>query len=183
MGYHILAVEPCLNMLDQLTSKEGASSVRTFNGKMQDFQSDTPFDMAICVFTVLLYLLARESFNKSVKAAAKAIRPGGLLLIDIPSKAIFQNHHSSTHLVERSVTVSPSKNDIYLYSEDITMKQPGRVDSYSDRFQIKYWKVDDVLGVLSDNNFQIEKDMSDDFAGSGSRYLLMKKKEMATTFL
>jgi len=90
MGYNVFAVDPSSEMLDQLSSKDRSSSVNVFNGKMQDFQSDIQFDMAICVFTVLIYVLDEESLEESIKVAADLLKSGGLLLIDIPSKAIFK---------------------------------------------------------------------------------------------
>ena len=62
-GYRVVAVDPCKQMLDQLSGKQGGDCVTTFVGQMQDFQTDAPFDMAICVFTVLLYLLDEESLQ------------------------------------------------------------------------------------------------------------------------
>ena len=56
-GYDVLAVEPSGTMLSQMHKKPGGDAIPGFTGKMQDFQTDTPFDMAICVFTVLLLSL------------------------------------------------------------------------------------------------------------------------------
>ena len=47
--------------------------------------------MALCVFTVLLYLLDEEALEQSLEAAFRALRSGGTLLIDIPSKALFRS--------------------------------------------------------------------------------------------
>ena len=90
VGFDVLAVEPSKGMLDQLKSKPGGSSVGMFHGKMEDFQSDTPFDMALCVFTVLLYLLDEDTLRKSIQASAQALHPGGFMLIDIPKKSLFK---------------------------------------------------------------------------------------------
>jgi 2-polyprenyl-3-methyl-5-hydroxy-6-metoxy-1,4-benzoquinol methylase len=177
-GYDVLAVEPCREMLDQLTNKPGGTSVSKFNGKMQDFHTDTPFDMAICVFTVILYLLDENSLRKSIWAAANAIKPGGLMLIDIPLRALFKSYQINTSVIQRSVTVSSSQEkDIYLYSEHITLKRNGHTTSFTDKFYIRYWDVKDVLLILSECGFSVKKDMSTELEGAGSQYFLLKKEK------
>ena len=177
-GYEVLAVEPCEEMLNQLSQKPGGASISTFIGKMQDFQTDTYFDMAICVFTVLLYLLDDISLKKSIQAASNALRPGGLMLIDIPSKAIFSSFQKNTQIMQRNVTVSPTHvNNIYQYEEKTVLIRDGQSVTHVDRFQIRYWNVEFVLMLLSDYGFSVTKNMSVEFAGTGSQYFLMKKKE------
>jgi SAM-dependent methyltransferase len=175
-GYDVHAVEPCKKMIKQLSQKPGGTSVTVFNGRMQDFQTDTPFDMAICVFTVLLYLLDETSLKKSLQAASNALRPGGLMLIDIPSKTIFRHFQRSTPIMHRQVTVSPAYDDVYWYEEETTLSQDGQTTSYADRFQIRYWHIEFVLRILSEYGFSISKDMSIEFAGTGSQYYLLKKR-------
>jgi SAM-dependent methyltransferase len=174
-GYEVFAVEPSKAMLNQMHRKAGGKVLPSFTGKMQDFQADTPFDMAICVFTVLLYLLDEDSLKSSFKAAYKALRPGGYLLIDIPSRGIFNSFQRKTRLIQRNVTVKPVDDDIYLYEENTTLTRDGRQTLYTDRFKIKYWDVGKVLEVLSNAGFSIVDELSTDFAGTGSRYFLLHK--------
>jgi len=175
-GYKIMAVEPCKEMLDQLTSKSGQLSISTFHGKMQDFQTDTPFDIALCVFTVLLYLLDEESLKKSIQAAANALKHDGLMLIDIPLKAVFQSYHTNTPTIQRDVSIQPSQDhDIYLYTDRITMKMEEQNTTYRDSFCIRHWKMDDVMKILSDSGFVVIRNMSEEFTGAGSNYLLVRK--------
>lgn len=176
MGYDVLAVEPCREMLDQLVIKQNSSSVNIFHGKIQDFQTDVPFDMAICVFTVLLYLLDEQSLKKSIQAAANALSPEGLMLIDIPSRAIFQSYQRKTQIMDRSVSISQSNEvDIYQYTERTSLKLNGREDIYTDNFEIKYWSINKAVEIFVENGFSIIKNLSSEFSGAGSSYLLLKK--------
>lgn len=176
MGYEVLAVEPSGQMLKQLRKKPGASSVSTFQGKMQEFQTDTSYDMAICVFTVILYLLDEESLEKSIEAAANALCHDGFLFIDIPSDTIFQSYQRNTAIMQRSVSVSSKPDDdIYEYSEQITINQNSQSTTYTDYFKIRNWKVKNVLKILSNYGFTIKDDLSSKYAGAGSIYYLMKK--------
>jgi 2-polyprenyl-3-methyl-5-hydroxy-6-metoxy-1,4-benzoquinol methylase len=176
MGYEVLAVEPCKEMLEQLTCKPNTSPVKLFNGSMQNFKTETPFDMAICVFTVLLYFLDKESLIKSIQAAFNSLVPGGLLLIDVPSKMIFQDYNKSTQNMDRFVSISKiDKEDIYEYAEYININYNGKAEIYTDTFNIKYWDTEKVMKLLLENGFLLEKDLSYEFAGAGSNYFLMKK--------
>ncbi len=174
-GYDVVAVEPSSEMLDQLSNKPGGDSIATFNGKMHHFQTDTPFDLALCVFTVLLYLLDEDSLRKSMQAAFNALKPNGHLLIDIPSRVVFSSLQKNTDIMQRKVTISPIQDDIYQYDENTTLAINGEANVYVDRFNIRYWNVEFVQNILMDVGFSLAGDMSAEFAGTGSQYFLMKK--------
>ena len=162
-------------MLDQMYGKSGGKAVHSYIGKMQDFQTDTPFDMAVCVFTVLLYLLDEDSLKSSFRAVYEALCPGGYLLLDVPSRGIFNNFQRNTRLIQRNVAVKPIGDDIYSYEENTTLTRDERQTRYTDSFVIRYWGAEKVLQVLSDTGFSMVDELSTDFAGTGSRYFLVQK--------
>lgn len=178
-GYQVVAVEPCKEMLDQLSRKSGAEQVATVVTSMQGFQSAGQFDMALCVFTVLLYLLDEDALDKAIRSAACALRPGGYLMIDIPTRAVFQSNRQRTQEVDRSVTITPHGGDLFRYEENTTVHSAGNPQSYTDAFFIRYWDFDAVMAVLARNQFVMASDLTAAFAGFGSRYLLMMKLEKA----
>jgi len=178
MGFDVTAVEPCAEMLRQLELKRGQTALHTVCSKMEDFVSNQHFDVAICVFTVLLYLLDEESLTKSLTAAHASLKSGGILLIDIPSKAIFRGHQTCDHLIDRSVSVDKHTGDIFIYREDLKVKQPnGDEVKYSDTFQIRYWPEEEVRNALEKTGFVVDTDLRDYFSGTGSHYYIMKKAE------
>jgi SAM-dependent methyltransferase len=174
-GYKVVAVDSCQQMLDQLSEKQEGYRVTTVASRMQDFHSDDQFDLAICVFTVLLYLLDEESLDKSIKAAANALRPGGYLLIDIPSRWVFQSYRRHTPEIDRSVSVIPQECDLYRYEESTTVYSGSSAKSYSDQFLIRYWEVEDVMKTLANHGLTMERELSDAFSGTGSQYFLLQK--------
>jgi len=134
--------------------------------------------MALCVFTVLLYLLDEDSLNKALIAAHTSLKPGGFLLIDIPSRAIFSSYSRDDDLIERSVSVINQIGNIYSYQEDMKVKlQDGRESRYQDTFSIRYWPPELVMVALQEVGFVLEADISHRFSGSGSHYFIMKKAE------
>jgi SAM-dependent methyltransferase len=175
LGYEVVAVEPCKVMQEQMFQKPGGEGVSGFTGKMQDFRTDAPFDLAICVFTVLLYLLDEDSLSSAFKAANKALRPGGYMLLDVPSRGLFNSFQRKTGLLQRNVSVRLIHDDIYSYQESITLTQDDRQTPYIDKFEIRCWEVDKVLQELASAGFSIADDLSAEFVGTGSRYYLVQK--------
>lgn len=176
--FEVTSVDPCDEMLCQLKQKtrEGMK-LRTVCSRMQDFK-ESDFDFAICVFTVLLYLLDEESLKKALSAAHGALKPGGLLLIDIPFRTIFQSYSRKDDLIERCVSVIKENEDIYRYQEELKVKGPGGDEStYSDEFKIRYWPPEYVHNTLMTTGFDLEADLTDHFSGAGAHYWIMKKAE------
>ena len=173
--YDVTAVDPSQEMLRQLEKKKREEmKLRTVCSQMQDFKEGN-FDFALCVFTVLLYFLDEESLTKAISAAYEALKPGGTLLIDIPSKSIFQSYSRVDDLIERFVSVTEENEDIYCYQEELTVKGPDDESTYFDEFYIRYWPSDFVSTILSKTGFTLEADLTTHFSGAGSRYWIMKK--------
>ncbi|MBC8236555.1 class I SAM-dependent methyltransferase [bacterium] len=176
--FEVAAVDPCREMLCQLEKKrrEGMK-LRTVCSKMQDFKENN-FDFALCVFTVLLYMLDEETLKKALSAAHGALNSGGMLLIDIPSRMIFQSYSRKDDLLERFVSVTEKNKDIYHYQEKLKVREPsGNESTYLDEFKIRYWPSEYVSDILATIGFTLEADLTDHFSGTGSHYWIMKKAE------
>ena len=176
LGYNVTAVEPCMEMLKQLQGKDSQNSIKSVCSTMEYFKTEERFDVALCVFTVILYLLDTESMEKAFSSAYSILKPDGKLLIDIPSKAIFRNYSSKDDLIERRVCVIPDNDDIYRYREKLRVKGPdGQQTEYSDEFNIRYWHSEHVRATLAATGFILEDDLTECFSGAGSLYWIMKK--------
>lgn len=165
-------------MLGQLELKKREEmKLRTVCSRMENFK-ETNFDFALCVFTVLLYLLDEESLKKALSVAYHALKPEGLLLIDIPSRILFQNYSRGDEVIERSVSVLEENGDIYRYKEEIRVRGTGDEESnYSDEFRIRYWPSEYVSNILTTTGFVLEADLTACFSATGSYYWIMKKAD------
>lgn len=174
-GYEVHAVEPCKEMVDELKKNaDGLKNIHTHICKMEDFHSDIKFDLGLCLFTVTLYILDEDSLKKSISSVSDCIKKGGFFMIDVPRRDLFSEAPSLFQKGDnvRKVTMKRIDNsDIYIYNEYI--KKGNEVAE--DSFQIRYWKDDVILNLLEENGFRMEKDLSDEFGGTGSNYYLMKK--------
>ncbi|KAF0125889.1 MAG: SAM-dependent methyltransferase [Elusimicrobia bacterium] len=175
LGYSVTAVEPCPEMLVQLKGKPGGTKITTVTCSMQDFVTVAKFDIALCVFTVILYLRDEATLDASIAAAAAALCPGGLLFLDIPSRAVFQGHSISVGDLRREISVVPKNENLYSYKERITIIESGKTITRTDEFEIKYWDERLVFMALEKNGFRLKKDLSEVFLGTGSKYLLLEK--------
>ncbi len=174
-GYRVTAVEPSSAMLDKIRRSTIGAQVSCVPCKMQDFTSDDHFDLALCVFTVVIYLLDEESLNRAFHAAAGSLMPGGHLLIDVPSRMTFSNRRVTRHNFQRTVNLTPLDGSLYLYEDHIAVERDGQTRPYSDTFRIRCWEVEDVITVAQANGFVVEEALTSEFAMTGSHYLLFRR--------
>lgn len=178
-GHEVIAVEPCAEMLEQLKRKRpNGAALRTVHSRMQDYEGDASCDVALCVFTVLLYLLDEESLRNSLVAAHDSLKPGGRLLIDVPSWGIFHGYSRKDDMIERDVSVVARSGDVFSYREELKVRRSnGDESTYTDAFDVRYWPPATVRRALEQAGFVLEEDLSHPFAFTGSHYWWMKKTE------
>ena len=143
---------------------------------MQDAVQSPPFDIALCVFTVLLYLLDEAALNASFESAAAALRPGGRLLLDVPTEQLFQSYHRAASGFERDVRVIRQTDVLFRYEEATRIFDGDRWVSYTDSFQIRHWRQPQIPSALERAGFAWDADWSAQFAGSGSHYYLASRR-------
>ena len=151
-GYTVTAVDPSSKMLEALKRKDGALHVKTVNSEMQNFVANDPYDMALCVFTVIAYFAEREDLIRALSSAYESLKPGGFLLIDVPRRSLFQSQSPYHGELNRTVQINPIDEFCYDYSEEIELLGDGK-QKYSDRFIIRYWPKDDIVNVLKNLGF------------------------------
>jgi SAM-dependent methyltransferase len=175
-GRHVTAVEPCAEMLQELHSKQGETVIEVVNSNMADFRSNQPYDFGTCVFTVLIYLLDEIELEASFSAAAKVLKPGAKLMIDIPNRAIFSNIHRKGKDFERSVEIKSMGNDLYRYDENsMIIDSCGNERRLTDSFMIRYWHAETIFLIAHRCGLALDRDLSNEFLGTGSQYFLLKK--------
>ena len=172
-GYAATAVDPCLEMVEVLRLKATAAEVRvqTHIQRMQDYDGQGQFDVALCVFTTLLYLLDETSLNQGLVNLAKSLKRAGRLLIDIPRREAFSSrtNHLGQHVLERRINVTPAGGDVYTYHETTRCLMDGDWHYYKDTFLIRYWPVEKVLDILRQNGVKVEGPLPE-FGWTGADY-------------
>lgn len=176
-GYRVTAVEPVRGMLDMLEAGAQAQrlAVETFHGRMMDFRVEPVYDLALCVFTVLLYILDEETLDRSFQAVAESLRPGGMFLVDVPRMEMFSGGVVRGDGVVRRMQITPRGGDLYDYVENTSVEVEGRTEKFTEAFTIRFWPKDLVLERLTQTGFVMEKDLSPLLRRSGCDYFLMRR--------
>lgn len=176
MGHSVTAVDRSQAMLDQLILKNnGLQNIETACVSMADFNR-TGYDCGLCVFTVILYLLDEDSLYNSLNAAYTALKPDGVFIIDIPSRAVFKSYQHQDDGFKRHVTIESIKSNIFQYNETIELiDSQNNVLMFNDQFMIRYWSFENIKSILEKIGFIIETDLTSQFAGMGATYLQLRK--------
>ena len=173
LGYDVTAVDPSAEMLRVLGRKDPENMVIVRQSYIQNFTSIIRYDFALCVFSVLIYLTTEPDLDRAILAIRNCLKPKGRVLMDIPLLAAFSDlKHSSPTLI-RNVLIDKSQ-DVFVYKESIDALIDDTWINYSDTFGIKCWSAQMIVDKMISNGFEVRKDLSDRFAGSGAHYLLFE---------
>jgi 2-polyprenyl-3-methyl-5-hydroxy-6-metoxy-1,4-benzoquinol methylase len=171
-GYSVTVVESSSGMLNEMKIADPDSAISKHHCLIQDFKEGGDFDLALCVFTVILYLLDEVSLRQGLENVFTSLRPNGRLFLDIPTQAAFRTYRKKTPRMSRHVSVEPIGGELFQYTEQTRFDE---VDYY-DTFQIRYWKEEYILGLLGEIGFTLELDLRNRFAGTGSSYFIFKRQ-------
>ena len=180
-GYHVTAVEPSAGMYVELTRSlevlpaDATARVTTAECSMEHYQGAPSHDLALCVFTVIAFLLESKTLSAAFEAASESLKTGGLFLLDVPHESVFVDADYDDDQILRTVQISPTGGGRYNYSEHTVVRTEKGEETYRDRFPIRYWTRSEVSDALQTAGFVAEADISGRFAGLGADYLLMRK--------
>lgn len=176
-GHRVTAVEPSGPMLAVLRRKaqKAGATIDTIEMPMKDFAGDGSFDLALCVFSVIAYVLTEDALDASLRAAASGLRRSGLFLLDVPSRSVFASNDVKTPNVDRKVIVKPGRGDTFTYVEETRVKRDGAWHEVRDSFGLRFWPVQKVRALLAGAGFTVEHDFSTAFTGAGASYWLCRK--------
>ncbi len=174
-GCRVTAVEPSRGMLDELERKRGSLPITTLQSTMQDPPPIEPHDLALCVFTVLSYVLDEAGLHAAAASMARSLRPGGLLLLDIAWSEIFRGFAKSTESMSRKVTITQESAHLYRYEESITRARHDGAETFTDTFSIRHWSPRAIQSAMESAGCHLERDLSANFGKTGADYLLFRK--------
>lgn len=174
-GYRVTAVDPSEKMLAKLSERAGETPVETFTCPMQDYSADTRHDLALCVFSVITFLLDDRSLLAAFHASAHALLPGGSLLVDVPHGSVFESFEDETGDMIRSVEIEPLGGTLHRYAENTVLRTGDGPVSYRSEFEIRRWTADELLRATGAAGFILTEDLSERFAGLGADYFWLRR--------
>lgn len=178
-GFRVTAVDPSAAMLERLVehATEAGVAVACVVDTVESYRGATEHDLALCVFTVLGYLLDEGALAAAARSMAGALRPGGLLLIDIPGRTVFEGFDIEADDVIRCVEIDEDEGGggLFRYRERTAVQIDGATERYEDTFLVRHWPRDTVVAALEDAGFEVEEDLSEAFVQWGADYLLLRQ--------
>ena len=175
--YEVLPVEISKGMYDVLVSKLTSNNLKcdSQNKSIATFNFDTKADLAVCVFTVLIYITTKEEMVQTIKNIAKHLKSNGLFFFDISSitashSGVFKNNYFT-----RKIVISHVADSLYNYNEEcfgVFNNEPFR---YCDVFPLRQWTEGELNEILSDCGFENTNKSFPEFNGTGATYKLFRK--------
>jgi len=178
-GYELFPVEISTEMSSVLTMNLIENQLKSYaqNNSIAGFKYEgLKADMAVCVFTVLIYITSKEEMVKSIQNVAAHLKPGGLFFFDIASQQVFQGGIVTKANFRREIEITRTEGNIYTYKEECNGMFNNESFSYTDEFPIRCWSKQELISILTDFGFEDTNENFYEFAGTGSEYKLFRKK-------
>ncbi|MBM3650681.1 MAG: methyltransferase domain-containing protein [Alphaproteobacteria bacterium] len=179
--FHVTAADPSPAMLAVLRRKaeqlgiSGICTVTASAAGLPPTLREGRFDLALMVFSVVSYLVSTREFRRAARGICEALAPGGRLLIDIPSIALFRPAHYRDGGMDRRVAIDAVADGTYRYVETTAIDVAGVRRSYEDRFRLRRWRPEEVTAALAAAGLGLEDDLTGEFIRTGATYLLLVK--------
>ena len=172
LGYQVTAVDASKEMLKVLREKDTDHKIETCHSKLQDLSFDKNYDTVLCVFSVFCYITDYHELKMALEKLSEMVKTDGYAFIDVPSYLAFSGRSYSSTTFKRNVEIKPLKNDesIFEYKENIVLSGSNGQITYKDKFLIRYWDPEIILGLIKNLGMRMEYDATIDFAGSGAHY-------------
>ena len=178
-GWDVVAVEPSRPMADQLHSKAEATGLQApqiIVETMENARIVPRADLAVCVFTVINYVVDPAALARSFLGMSEALRPEGSLLLDIAHRQLFGSRHTRLPGLDRLVEITPAGNvDCFDYRETTRLETDSGWVVVEDSFPLRYWPRPVLEEMWTAAGFTLVADQSSEMAGSGADYVVLRK--------
>ena len=151
-GHRVVAIDRSPAML--ALARARVPSVRFIEGDIRKLAVDTAFDAVVIVGDVLNHLLEAPDVAATLCSARRALRPGGVLVMDTSTRALFE----SALWNSAAVTVEAPEGPVTMSAHFDAATGKGRIDGRqgprADVVEERYWPATTVRRWLSDAGFR-----------------------------
>jgi SAM-dependent methyltransferase len=180
LGYHVTAVDPSAAMLARLAKKErtGASVTRVV-APLEKYRGVGDQDLALCVFSVLGYVLDEQRLAAAFRGVGSALRPGGFAVVDIPGPEALEGFEVESEDVLRHVEIEPvpEAEGLHAYRERAAVRRGVEVKRFEESFLIRAWERRKVVDAAGAAGIVLAEDITPRFEGWGADYLLFRRSD------
>ena len=165
-GYSITGLDLNQTMLDMFREKAESENLnpRIFNKDMREIDFDDEFDAIICMNTAFQYLLTDEDILKTLGAFHSALKPGGVVIMDLMNfmsllggyKENMVNHYSRDGVsymqaISHSVENVPG---IWNHREFGVIEDSGRTLTYDELHQLRIVNYNEMRRLFQETSFR-----------------------------
>jgi SAM-dependent methyltransferase len=167
-GFDVTAIDKSQAMLDIIKEKAVQYNLNIQSETNIKPYTDATYDIAISIFTVLAYITEQDEIDFTIKQLWDTLKQGGYFIFDLASKIGYEERCKNYDCITNT-TISHDFTELVkvtLYNEDdITFgKYYEKVEGiynatnfeYTEEFNIRFWKIEELNSILSIFNF-VEK--------------------------
>ncbi|ULQ52433.1 class I SAM-dependent DNA methyltransferase [Flavihumibacter fluvii] len=127
-------------------AKENCPGVTFHEGDMRSFQLGKKFDVVTCLFSSIGYVKTNTALNDSIRAMAKHLNPGGLLVVEPwiwPENywldRITANFVDQPELKIAWMYTSKKEGNVSVFDIHYMVGTPRGVDEFTERHEMGLW--------------------------------------------
>ena len=153
-GYNSVAIEPSVGMLSSLKQKMESQdkTIPTYNCSISEYKGEKG-DLALAV-EVLDHIIEEDDMRAALSNISKHLNDGGYLLFDLKDQHYFQNRCDEENLTgdltQYCTLESTPQANVYLYTEECAGSISGEDFEYSDSFNLRNWKFEELNAMLNE---------------------------------
>jgi SAM-dependent methyltransferase len=157
-GYKVTGLDLSKQMID-LAANRG-DGMRFVVGDMSDFNLDEKFDVIICMFSSLGYVVEDEKLKSFFKCCREHLNPGGLLIFDVwnGDGVLNLRPEERQKVIEeddlRIIRTSHPNLDEYKHVNNIKFDIKVYAFDYEENHIVRYFFVDELKEFMEKESFE-----------------------------
>ncbi len=179
LGFRVTAVDPSPAMLSRLAEKQSAEApVTRVVASVEQYRGAGDQDLALCVFSVLGYIVHRDQLRRAFRGMRSALRPGGAVVVDVPGADVLEGFEVEADDVLRHVEIAPVPGSpmLHAYRERTAVRNGAGEKRFEESFLIREWEPGEVVDVAAGEGLVLEEDVTHRFESWGAHYLVFRRR-------
>lgn len=167
-GYQLTAIDASLPMLRKAEEKQNAlhTRIRFYQKNLQDFQLKRKFDVVVCMFSVIDYLIKDKDIAKALKNIRGHMKKDSLFIFDFWNQEAVERFYTpkkrkafsfNDKVIERSsrTRILPQKR-LCEVNYTCRLKEKGDfLKGFRERHVVRYFSKEEISEILQGNGFEI----------------------------
>lgn len=156
---HAVDLSPDMCRMARRKARESGLAMQVQQADMRAFRLPEPVDLITCEFDAINHLPAKQDLIKVLRAASRALNPGGHLVFDLNNRAAFEDVWTTTVVAEKDPVLLIMRNGHlpgtdHAWSDiDWFIRKGRRWERRSERVEEVCWRPAEVRAALRQAGF------------------------------